>query len=185
MTSHTPDEHSDLYKTWVMLLNGYGYNWYRKENQLRADDLLVREHAGHFILEAAKKLQEQEADYARKFLPTPTRENPFPPDDKLATHALIRSTRQNLLALEARIRSLSAPPTDRIWQRHRSEVDVLASLTSMDVQLVGLSKEIDTEAARLDLEAWSHPERLEPLGDNVRKIERLIAERQELLLRAN
>jgi len=37
-----PDEHSTLYKTWVMLLNGYGYNWYRKDNQLRADDLLVR-----------------------------------------------------------------------------------------------------------------------------------------------
>ncbi len=99
MTPAIPDEHSALYKTWVMLLNGYGYNWYRKENQLRADDLLVRQHAGHFVLEAAKKLQEQEADYARKFLPAPTRENPFPPDDKLATHALIRSTRQNLLAL--------------------------------------------------------------------------------------
>ena len=75
----------------------------------------------------------------RKFLPAPTRENPFPADDELATHALIRSTRQNLLALEV---------------------------------------------TRLDLEAWSHPERLEPLGDNVRKIEQLIAERLELLLRA-
>jgi hypothetical protein len=167
-----------------MLLNGYGYNWYRKENQLRADDLLVREHASHFIVEAAKKLQEQEADYARRFLPAPTRENPFPPDDRLATHALIRSTRQNLLALEARIRGLSAPPTDRIWQRHRSEVDVLANLTRMDVQLVGLSKEIDTEAGKLDPEAWSHPERLAPLGDNTRQVERLITERAEFLLHA-
>jgi hypothetical protein len=182
MTSPTPDEHSALYKTWVMLLNGYGYNWYRKDNQLRADDLLVREQAGHFVLAAAQKLQEQEAVYARKFLPAPTRENPFPPDDKLATHALIRATRQNLLALEARIRGLSAPPTDRIWQRHRSEVDVLASLTRLDVQLVGLSKEIDTEASRLDLESWSHPERLEPLSDNTRKVERVIAERAEFLL---
>ena len=130
MTSANPDEHSALYKTWVMLLNGYGYNWYRKDNQLRADDLLVRERASHFVLEAAKKLQEQEAAYARQFLPTPTRENPFPPEDKLATHALIRRTRQDLLALEGRIRGLSAPPTDRIWQRHRSEVDTLARLTS-------------------------------------------------------
>jgi hypothetical protein len=48
-----------------------------------------------------------------------------------------------------------------------------------------MSQEIDTEAGRLDVEAWSHPERLEPLGDNVRKIERLIAERLELLLRAS
>jgi hypothetical protein len=74
-----PEEHSALYKTWVILLNGYGYNWYRQENQLRADDLVVRERAGHFILEAAKKLQEQESAFARKSLPAPTRANPFRP----------------------------------------------------------------------------------------------------------
>jgi hypothetical protein len=184
MTAVNPDEHSALYKTWVMLLNGYGYNWYRKDNQLRADDLLVREHASHFVLEAAKKLQEQEATYARQFLPTPTRENPFPPEDRLATHALIRSTRQNLLALEGRIRGLSAPPTDRIRQRRRAEVDTLARLTSLDVQLVGLAKEIDTAASRLDLEAWSHPERLASLADGTQKIEQVIAARAEFLLQA-
>jgi hypothetical protein len=177
-----PDEHSALYKTWVMLLNGYGYNWYRKDNQLRADDLLVRERAGHFILEAAKKLQEQEAAFARQHLPPPTRENPFPPDDKLATHALIRRTRQDLLALEARIRGLSAPPTDRIWQRHRTEVDVLENLGRRDVQLVGFSKEVDTEAGKLDVADWSHPERPRPLTDNIRTLEQVIAERAEYLL---
>jgi len=177
-----PDEHSPLYKTWVMLLNGYGYNWYRKDNQLRADDLLVRERAGHFILEAAKKLQEQEAAFAQKHLPPPTRENPFPPDDKLATHALIRQTRQDLLALEARIRGLSAPPTDRIWQRHRTEVDVLENLGRRDVQLVGFSKEVDTEASKLAVGDWSQPERLKPLTDNIRKLEQVIAERTEYLL---
>jgi hypothetical protein len=177
-----PDEQDPVYQAWVMLLNGYGYNWYRKDNQLRADDILVREHAGHFILEAARKLQEHEAAYARKYLPAPTRANPFPPDDRLATHALIRETRQNLLALEARIRGLSAPPTDRIWQRHRSEVDVLETLGRKDVQLIGLSKEIDSEAAKLDLDAWSQPERLGPLTENTRKVEQVIAERAEFLL---
>ena len=180
--STLPDEHSALYKTWVMLLNGSGYNWYRKDNQLRADDLLVRERAGHFILEAAKKLQEQEAAFAREYLPPPTRENPFPPDDKLATHALIRRTRQELLALEARIRGLSAPPTDRIWQRHRTEVDVLENLGRRDVQLVGLAKEVDTAAGQLDVADWSQPERPKSLTDNVRKLEQVIAERTEYLL---
>jgi hypothetical protein len=177
-----PDEHSALYKTWVMLLNGYGYNWYRKDNQLRADDLLVRQHAGHFVLEAAKKLQAQEATFAQRHLPPPTRENPFPPDDKLATHALIRQTRQDLLALEARIRGLSAPPSDRIWQRHRTEADVLENLARHDVQLVGLSKELDTEAGRLDVGDWSQPERLRALTDNTRKLEQVIAGRSGYLL---
>ena len=180
--SARPDEHSELYKTWVMLLNGYGYNWYRKDNQLRADDLLVRERAGHFIIEAARKLQEQEAAFAQKFLPPPTRENPFPPDDKLATHALIRRTRQDLLALEGRIRGLSAPPTDRIWQRHRSEVAVLENLGRLDVQLVGFSKEIDTAAGRLDVGDWSQPDRPRSLTDNIRLLEQVIAERTEYLL---
>ena len=180
--STLPDEHSALYKTWVMLLNGYGYNWYRKDNQLRADDLLVRERASHFILEAAKKLQDQESEFARKFLPPPTRENPFPPDDKLAIHALIRRTRQDLLALEARIRGLSAPPTDRIWQRHRTETGVLENLGRRDVQLVGLAKEVDAEAEKLDVATWSRPEGPRSLTENVRKLEQVIAERTEYLL---
>jgi hypothetical protein len=182
MTANIPDENSAVYRTWVMLLNGYGYNWYRKDNQLRADDLLVRERAGHFILEAATTLQNQEAAYARKYLPAPTRENPFPPDDKLATHALIRQRRQELLALEARIRGLSTPPTDRIWQRHRTEVGVLENLARRDVQLVGLSQEVAAVAAKLDVDVWSHPERLEALAESTRKIEQVIAERTDFLL---
>jgi hypothetical protein len=177
-----PEEHSALYKTWVILLNGYGYNWYRQENQLRADDLVVRERAGHFILEAAKKLQEQESAFARKYLPAPTRANPFPPEERLATHARMRETRQNLLGLEARIRGLSVPPDDRIWRRHRAEADVLTNLSRMDVQLVRLSTEVDMEAAKLDADAWSQPERLTALADSVKNVEQVFAERTRYLL---
>jgi hypothetical protein len=182
MIGDIPNPQSTLYKTWVMLLNGYGYNWYRKDNQLRADDLLVRERAGHFIVAAAKAVQAQEVAYARKYLPASTRENPFPPDDKLATHALIREQYHGLLALEARIRGLSAPPTDRIWQRHRTEVDVLEKLAQRDVQLVGLAQEVANAAANLGLEDWDRPEGLVSLTDNIRKIEQVVAERAEFLL---
>ena len=41
-----PGEDSRLYRIGVMLLNGYGYNWYRWDNQMRADDLLVRSRVG-------------------------------------------------------------------------------------------------------------------------------------------
>ena len=37
-----PGEDSRLYRIGVMLLNGYGYNWYRLDNQMRADDLKFR-----------------------------------------------------------------------------------------------------------------------------------------------
>ena len=84
--------------------------------------------------------------------------------------------------MEARIRGLSAPPTDRIWQRHRTEVNVLENLGRYDVQLVGLSKELDTEAGRLDVGDWSHLERLKALTDNTQKLEQVIAERTAYLL---
>ena len=32
-----PGQESRLYRIGVMLLNGYGYNWYRLDNQMRAD----------------------------------------------------------------------------------------------------------------------------------------------------
>jgi len=86
MAYQIPGQGSVLYETWVMLLNGYGYNWYRLDNQLREDDLLVRERACYFLTEAASKMQKQEADYHRKYLPEPSREQPFPPAARMATH---------------------------------------------------------------------------------------------------
>jgi hypothetical protein len=44
-----PGEDSRLYRIGVMLLNGYGYNWYRWDNQMRADDLLVRSRASEHL----------------------------------------------------------------------------------------------------------------------------------------
>ena len=109
-------------------------------------------------------------------------EQPIPPEDRLATHALIREKRQSLLALEGRIRGLSTPPTDRIWQRHRTEVGALAALTRKDVQLVGLSQALDTEATKLTPDDWSHMQRLAPLFESIQTIAQVISERLDYLV---
>ena len=44
-----PGEDDPLYRVGVMLINGYGYNWYRLDNQMRADDLLVRSRASEHL----------------------------------------------------------------------------------------------------------------------------------------
>ena len=182
MAYEIPGQGCALYETWVMLLNGYGYNWYRVDNQLREDDLLVRQHAGHFLTEAATKMQRQEADYHRKYLPEPSREQPFPPAERMATHRLIRETRQGILALEGRVRGQSAPPTDRVWQRYRSEIGALDVLVHMDVQLIGLSHSVDNEAARFSAESWDNEQELEALRNHVGMIEQLLAQRAQYLL---
>src|ERR1700677_2957249 len=60
------------------LFYGWGYNFYRLENQLRADDQLVRAKAGGLLGAAAGGGQAAESNYRREFLPAPTRGKPFP-----------------------------------------------------------------------------------------------------------
>ena len=60
----------------VNLFYGWGYNFYRKENQLRTDDLLVRAKVGWLLGLACTSVETAEADYRRDFIPPPSRANP-------------------------------------------------------------------------------------------------------------
>ena len=86
-----PGEDSRLYRIGVMLLNGYGYNWYRLDNQMRADDLLVRSRASEHLESAAARLRDLEGRYRRKYLPPPSRDHPDPDPQHLAAVRHFRS----------------------------------------------------------------------------------------------
>ena len=58
----------------VNLFYGWGYNFYRLENQLRADDILVRGKVGWLLGLARASIEEAESVYRRAFLPPPSRE---------------------------------------------------------------------------------------------------------------
>ena len=73
-----PGEEDPLYRIGVMLINAYGYNWYRLDNQMRADDLIVRSRASDNLGGAAARLRDLESRYRRRFIPLPTREHPDP-----------------------------------------------------------------------------------------------------------
>lgn len=177
-----PGEGNPLYETWEMLLHGYGYNFYRKDNQARADDLLVRQSAGHFIGEAAKKLRQLESEYQRRQLPPATREHPFPPPEKLATHRAIRELRQQVLTLESELRGLPAPPEDKTWMRHRTQLDTLKQLLVHDVQFVGAAKLLDEQAAQVRPDSRDLDGALQPVREHVDLLRQLMAARQQLLL---
>ena len=148
-----PRQDDPVYRTWVMLLNGYGYNWYRLDNQLRADDLLIRARASEHLAAAAARLREIEARYRRDHVPTPTREHPDPDPDRLAAVRRIRAATDRVLDIDTRLRGAAVPPDDKIWQRHRDELDSLWRLSECDVVLVGAAKELAGIVAELPLDA--------------------------------
>lgn len=136
-----------MYETWTLLLNGWGFNWYRLDNQLQADDLLVRNRACGYLDDATAKLRAAEAAFRRRHLPPPTRAAPLPDPAKLRQAQEIGELRERLTAIETQIRGSAMPPDDRIQAGHRDHVQTLASLLEADTTLVGAAHEI---AAALD-----------------------------------
>src|SRR3974377_259237 len=137
-----PGEDSRLHRIGVMLLNGYGYNWYRLDNQMRADDLLVRSRASEHLESAAAQLRDLERRYRRKYLPPPTREHPDPDPQHLAAARQFRAVADRILEIDTRLRGAAVPSDDKIWLRQRSELETLQRLGKCDVVLVAGAKEL-------------------------------------------
>jgi hypothetical protein len=121
----------------INLFYGWGYNFYRKENQLRADDQLVRAKAAWLIGQAHAALQATEQAYRREKLPPPSRAKPFPDAAAVAACQSLERLAGDLGALVGRLHALPAPENDRMTQRYRNEAATLVALGDIDHQLVG------------------------------------------------
>src|SRR5271168_3990143 len=73
-----PAPDSPLYRVWVMLLEGWGFNWYRLKSQLRADELLIRSRTSDQLATAAALLRDLETAFRRRYLAPASRQNSFP-----------------------------------------------------------------------------------------------------------
>jgi hypothetical protein len=121
----------------INLFYGWGYNFYRKENQLRADDLLIRSKVGLLLASARKSVEAAESDYRREFLPPPSREKPRPDAAAVAGAQAIERLSKAVGALITLISAQPAPENDRMTQRHRQEAATLQNLIASDQTLVG------------------------------------------------
>ena len=119
------------------LFYGWGYNFYRVENQLRADDQLVRSKAAALLGTATAGVCDAEAEYRREFLPPPSRQKPFPDAAAVAGAQRLERLAQGIGALEALIQQQPVPENDRMSQRYRQEAPTLKTLIHYDEQLVG------------------------------------------------
>lgn len=119
------------------LFYGWGYNFYRAENQLRADDQLIRAKAASLLGDAMKSVCEAESAYRREFLPPPTRARPFPDAAAVADAQRLERLAQAVGALEAALHHQPVPANDRMTQRYREEAPTLQTLIGHDERLVG------------------------------------------------
>lgn len=170
-----------LYRGWVMLLNGWGYNWYRTENRMRADDLLVRSRASEHLENAAARLRDLEARYRRAFLPPPSREHPDPDPQHLAAARQFRALAAEILELDTRLRGAAVPPDDRIWRRHRSEPETLRQLGECDVLLVGGTGRLDELVAALPAETAIEAAARDPIVQELDRLRTALSWRGDIL----
>jgi len=119
------------------LFSGWGYNFYRAENQLRADNQLVRAKASWLLGRAVACVESAESDYRREFLPPPSREHPFPDSKAVAAAQKLERLSRAIAALEAKIQEQPVPENDRMTQRYRKEAPTLQQLIAQDELLVG------------------------------------------------
>ncbi len=119
------------------LFYGWGYNFYRTENQLRADDQLVRTKAANLLGMAATSAKSAEAEYRREFLPPPSRQHPFPDATAVANAQRLERLVREIGRLEGSIQQQPAPENDRMTERYRKEAATLKTLTHHDEQLAG------------------------------------------------
>jgi hypothetical protein len=168
-----------LSKIAVSLFYGWGYNFYRVENQLRADDLLVRAKIGWLLGRAQGSVTAAESAYRREFMPPPSRAKPRPDPEAVAGAQAIERIGQAITAMEGQVRAQPVPENDRMTQLYRREAETLARLFVTDQKLTGqaelLREMLDGKDGR-----WIIGN-VTVIGEGLKAMSETLAERQALL----
>ena len=172
-------------KNWLaqqldLLLTGHGYNLYNDANRARADDLLVRQHACGFLGEAANHLGRLATDYTATRLPPSTRDHPFPTAAELAPLKQLQALRSEVSTFASRIRGLSVPTQDRVWERFRAESTTLEFLLSSDYQLITGADKIQKTVQSASAANWSD-EVCAEIQAGLQELDQLARERERFL----
>lgn len=137
-------DEGELRRIAINLFHGWGYNFYRLENQLRADDQLVRSQASRLLGMARSSLERAETEYRHEFIGTPTREKPFPDPGIVANARDLERLGTEIGLIGNRLQALPVPENDRMTQRYREEADTLKALISSDELLTGQASLLQT-----------------------------------------
>ena len=171
---------SRLEQVAINLFHGWGYDFYRLENRLRADDLLVRSKTGWLLGLAHRAIETAEVGFRREHLPPPSRERPRPDPASVADAQLLERLSRAIGAAEAQVRAQPAPENDRMTQRYRREAATLAQLVEADKRLIGQAETLRALVESRD-GAWIVAN-AGAVTDGIEAITRSLSERQALLM---
>jgi hypothetical protein len=143
---HPADLDTALLQAGELLLNGWGYNWYRAENLIRADDVLLRNQADSLLGDALAAFRRAETVFRQKHAGPPSRAHPLPEPDRMDELRAFQAVLDELEALRTILRGASMPPADKITGRHRDEADLLTRLGRCDAQLAASAQALRQEA---------------------------------------
>jgi hypothetical protein len=157
-------------------LRGWGYNFYNQDNQLEADDRLIRTKISDYLGLMRTALRNYDAVYRAEFLPPPTSANPFPDSKAIAFVKKIKKTDTQLEHVETMVRGASTPGGDKNWQRHRDQRETLATLARIDEALMVKITDFHRELGDI-----YHEESLPKLDTFLQNFESEFKKRQEFL----
>ena len=173
------DDLATLEKVAVNLFYGWGYNFYRLENQLRADDQTVRAKVGWLLGLARASVEEAESAWRRAHIFTPTREKPLPDPAAAEGARRLEEISRGIGGLEGQLRAHPAPEADHMTNRYRREAETLQHLLQCDLALVGRAETLRALLDGLDGEAILA--RADEIGSGLKAIGRSLRERMSVL----
>ncbi len=173
------DDIERLEKIAVNLFYGWGCNFYRLENQLRADDLTVRAKVGWLLGRAREAASGAESAWRRERLPAPSRERPLPDPAAVEGARKLEGIAREIGALEGQIRAHPAPEADHMTDRYRREAETLHRLLQCDLALAGRAETLRAMIEDADAEAVLS--RAAEIEGGLKAIARTLRERQAIL----
>jgi hypothetical protein len=122
-------------------LNASAYHWYADPAQERADDLLVRSHAGESLCRAADALARLETE-ARHAMPAPSRAHPFPTADAARPLQRLRQLHDRIKSLETRLRGGGSLPDKDFSTSHGVSQSLREKLVACDAVLIAAAEAV-------------------------------------------
>lgn len=165
----------------VLLFNGWGYNWYRAETNMRADDLLVRSQLSGMLLEAGQHIYSLVNEYRQRNVPAPTREQPYPPKEVTEHLNRLKVVSKPIVDAETALRTASVPESDRVWAKLRTEGGLLSALLEADIRMAQAVANLKKEALALTVEDLSNPDIVDRIKSLVEPVKQAIDERAKKL----
>ncbi|CAB1129861.1 conserved protein of unknown function [Candidatus Hydrogenisulfobacillus filiaventi] len=150
-----------------------------RPEDIRANDLLVRQRVAQTLSAAAGQLRNREAEFRRTRIPVLSREAPEPPRELLATAAAAGRLARRLSDLAGEVLGLAMPAGDRVWRRVRAERTLLETLRSYDWLLVSLAEQL--ERAVREMGPYTDAAQLDPVAGALSALENALRDRREVL----